>query len=59
MSVLVFQLELILRMEDKMNRHLMCDFDEENDSAQNLTEELFDYGLINDVRDFRLNFALY
>ncbi|GAV09101.1 hypothetical protein RvY_18698 [Ramazzottius varieornatus] len=44
----VASLELILRMEDKMNRHLMCDFDEENDSAQSLTEELFDYGLIND-----------
>jgi hypothetical protein len=32
-----------------MNRHLVCDFDEDNDSSDNLTEELFDYGLINDV----------
>ncbi|XP_077991108.1 nuclear receptor-binding protein-like [Glandiceps talaboti] len=39
-------LTIILRMDDKMNRHLSCDFTPD-DSGMKLAEELVHYGFIN------------
>jgi nuclear receptor-binding protein len=46
---LSYHLVLILRMDDKMNRQLECDFGSE-DNASILAEELVHYGFINEVR---------
>ncbi|KAL4236103.1 Nuclear receptor-binding protein [Mactra antiquata] len=44
---LIYHLTLLLRMDDKMNRQLECDFGTE-DNAAILAEELVHYGLINE-----------
>jgi len=46
---LVYHLSLLLRMDDKMNRQLECDFGID-DNASILAEELVHYGFINEVR---------
>ena len=46
---LTFHLTLLLRMDDKMNRQLQCDFNSA-DNAIILAEELVHYGFINEVR---------
>lgn len=45
---LTYHLTLLLRMDDKMNRQLECDFGMD-DNASILAEELVHYGLINEV----------
>ena len=45
---LSFHLTLVLRMDDKMNRQLECDFTS-GDNASILAEELVHYGFINEV----------
>ncbi|CAH1775916.1 unnamed protein product [Owenia fusiformis] len=44
----VRQLTILLRMDDKMNRQLSCDFSTE-DTASTLADELVHYGFINEV----------
>lgn len=46
---LAYHLTLLLRMDDKMNRQLECDFGVA-DNASILAEELVHYGFINEVR---------
>ena len=48
-----FHLTLVLRMDDKMNRQLECDFGPK-DNAGVLAEELVHYGFINEVRSMSL-----
>ena len=45
---LTYHLTLLLRMDDKMNRQLQCDFNTA-DNATILAEELVHYGFINEV----------
>lgn len=45
---LTYHLVLLLRMDDKMNRQLECDFGSD-DNASILAEELVHYGFINEV----------
>ena len=45
---LTYHLTLLLRMDDKMNRQLQCDFNSA-DNATILAEELVHYGFINEV----------
>lgn len=45
---LAYHLTLLLRMDDKMNRQLDCDFGLQ-DNAGILAEELVHYGFINEV----------
>lgn len=47
-NVLAYHLTLLLRMDDKMNRQLDCDFGVD-DNASILAEELVHYGFINEV----------
>lgn len=42
------QLELLLKMDDRMNRQLQCDMSEE-DTSFGLADELVHYGFINEV----------
>ncbi|KAL3867630.1 hypothetical protein ACJMK2_040508 [Sinanodonta woodiana] len=43
----VYQLNLLLRMDDKMNRQLQCDI-AQDDTATGLADELVHYGFINE-----------
>ena len=43
-----FQITILLRMEDKMNRQLTCSLTE-TDTAETLVQELMYYGFINEV----------
>ena len=48
-DTLTYHLTLLLRMDDKMNRQLQCDFNSA-DNATILAEELVHYGFINEVQ---------
>lgn len=44
----LFQMTLLLRMDDQMNRQLTCEFSGE-DTPKSLAEELVGFGFINEV----------
>ena len=49
--VFLFQVTIVLRMDDKMNRQLQARF-EDSETSEDLADELVQYGFINVVSSF-------
>ena len=52
-ELFIFQLTIHLRMDDRMNRQLSCEFTDA-DTAPGLADELVHYGFINPVMRFKI-----